>query len=458
MKKGKKITMPMSVEAQIRTRARNLPVDRCYVSHEWEETGLAEVVVTRKHVNGNITFGFYVVDLFLLGVKDCFYGFNESPADVEERLELSDDFEECDYTLAHNIIFEGIAFAEECGFEPAKNFVKTAKFILEEDTDDIPQMDIPVGKYGIPVIFVTPENNMQREIAVLDKTVGHDNYIICHVDEDGNFVDEDDEDYDENDEDYDEDDNRFFYDNYYDAKEEIISIGAEQFIENYGVNMTTTELMALTDIFYEAQFGSMDDINIHELIIDDDRYNPVLNRLPELGKHTDSIQSIIDKMDDDKETALAEMEALAAAHPDDVYVGVTHIALLFDLGTEEDLERLILYWYDRASDHYAFRMFYAKWLTVKERFDEVLDMFGNHPGLDAITKEDLPFTEDMVCDFCACYVLAWLSKDNIAKAEPYYQLLLIMDNVTKLVNDAFLAMVNKKKKVLVGSLSSELQT
>ena len=58
MKRGKVVSMPNSTEAQIRTRARNLPVDRCYVNDNWEDAQIANVVVTRKHTNGNISFVF----------------------------------------------------------------------------------------------------------------------------------------------------------------------------------------------------------------------------------------------------------------------------------------------------------------------------------------------------------------------------------------------------------------
>jgi hypothetical protein len=55
----------------------------------------------------------------------------------------------------------------------------------------------------------------------------------------------------------------------------------------------------------------------------------------------------------------------------------------------------------------------------------------------------------MVCDFCVCYVLAWLSKDNIEKAEPYYQLLLMLEIVTRHVQKAFMEMALKKRKAIM---------
>ena len=178
MKRGKVVSMPNSTETQIRTRARNLPVDRCYVNDNWEKAQIVNVVVTRKHTNGNISYGVYLVDLLLLGVKDCFYAFNQSPMELKDRLfNGAINFVECDYVLAHNIVYEGIAFADEYGFEPVKEFTRTGKYILEEDSDDIPEMDIPVGKDGVPVVSVTSDENRSYEITTLDKTAGPGNYI-----------------------------------------------------------------------------------------------------------------------------------------------------------------------------------------------------------------------------------------------------------------------------------------
>ena len=450
MKKGKVISMPTSPEGQIRLRARNLPVDRCYVNKDWEESQMANIVVTRKHVNGNVTFGFYLVDLMLLGVKDCFYAFNESPIELEDKInDERANFIECDYALAHNIIYEGIAFAEEYGFEPVKDFTKTGIYILEEDTDDIPEMDIPLGYKGneIPVVFVTPAHDRKREIAILEKTAGHGNFKVFHVDDEGDYDDdEDDDDYDDED---DEDDDDF----YYDVVDDIFNMGYDKYIEEHKGSLTATQELALIDIAYaslvkDTKFDKAKERM--ELIIEDDRFVPDLERLPETEKYLDSIQSIVNKMDDDEDAALAEMEALTAAHPDDAALGILHIGLLHDLDRKSEEEKLTHYWYDRARDHYAVRLMYAELLIDQERYDEVFELFGNKPGLDALTTENLPFIPMMVAEFCACYALAWLSKDEMNEAESYYQILLMLDShKTDIVNQALWVMMNKKRDTIL---------
>lgn len=458
MKKGKVISMPTTPEAQICLRARNLPIDRCYVNENWEETQMANVVVTRKHVNGNITFGFYLVDLLLLGVKDCFYGFNESPIELEEK--INDEYAnymECDYELVHNIIYEGISFAEDSGFSPVKDFTKTGIYILNEDSDDIPTIDIPLGYQGegIPVVFVTPENDRKREIAILEKAVGRGNFRVFNIDDDDyndDFNDDDDFDDDDDDDFDDDDDDDEAYSEYSDIIDEIFDLGFENYIEEYRDKMTLMQELALTDVSYSLYFGKLDFKKVMKqmaLIIEDRRFDPDLERFPGMEVHLESLKSVIEKMDDDKDGALAEMEALSAAHPDDVALGVAHIGILYDLNKYSEAEKIICNWYERTGENYAIRLLYAEWLALQDRYDEVFKLFGNKPGLDALTKDDVPFTDNMVAEFCACYTLAWLSKNEMNKAESYYQIVLMMDRRTEIANKALWEMMNKKRDAVL---------
>ena len=97
--KGKTIKMYDSPGKAIRTRARNLPFGKCYVNSDWKTGHLANVIVTRLHVNGNVTAGMYLVDLLCLGVKESWYLFNESKHRVLEFLNKDDGhtFIEIDY-------------------------------------------------------------------------------------------------------------------------------------------------------------------------------------------------------------------------------------------------------------------------------------------------------------------------------------------------------------------------
>lgn len=183
----------LSPKQYIQTRARSLPVYKCYVNKDWEEAHIAQVIVMRRHVNGNVTTGIYLVDLLCLGVKDAAYFFNEPEAELEERFsdQFTEMFEQVDYALAHNIVYAAHDFALEYGIKPHVDFA-IAKFILEEDSDAVELVEIEVGQQGKPHLVVRQAGDNADALAKLKKNAGEGNYYYT-IGEEG------DEDYEEDD-------------------------------------------------------------------------------------------------------------------------------------------------------------------------------------------------------------------------------------------------------------------
>src|SRR5476651_1816007 len=130
-KKGKVVSLKpaqLSPVNYIKTQARSLPIFECLISEDWESQGICNIIVSRRHKTGNFTVGIYLVDLYCLGVKNAMYEFNIDPEEYEYLTENSGDLEECEYVLAHNIIYGAIEFADDFGFQPHKDFA-IAKFI-----------------------------------------------------------------------------------------------------------------------------------------------------------------------------------------------------------------------------------------------------------------------------------------------------------------------------------------
>ncbi len=198
----------LSPEKYIKQKARTLPIYECWVNSEWAEDGLANITVARQHTGGNFTLGLYLIDTKCLGVKDANYFFNMSPVEYREFLDHQReamDIENIDYKLAHNIIFAGLEYADDYDFKPHPDFA-VAKYILEDDTDDIELIEIGCGDdEGNPIYVRGPLDNNVRAaeiIAHLEKTAGPDNFTFIdgregteweneHFDEDYD-VDEDD--------------------------------------------------------------------------------------------------------------------------------------------------------------------------------------------------------------------------------------------------------------------------
>lgn len=122
----------------------------------------AHVIVSRKHDNGKFTFGCYLVDLLEDGLKDSLAEVNIEGETLD--LVMGDpemQFIEIDYDLAHNIIYQGLEYAEDMGAKADKSFLWT-QYVLEEDTDDIPLIPVPFGDDG---------EEMGEEPSLLDASI-----------------------------------------------------------------------------------------------------------------------------------------------------------------------------------------------------------------------------------------------------------------------------------------------
>lgn len=179
----------------MREKARALPLGKCYIAPpDWQESGMTHVIVSRVRPSGNLVMAAFLVDTFCLGVKDAGYHENMPSSDFEEylnnyRKEMG--LEEISYNEAHNIIYGAMAFAEEGGIKPIKEF-DPAGYILEEDTDDIPLIEYDFGKNGKHFLVVNPDRKEMPYYHILKKNLGDDFEFVMPYGED------DEEDYDDN--------------------------------------------------------------------------------------------------------------------------------------------------------------------------------------------------------------------------------------------------------------------
>lgn len=161
----------------MREKARTLPIGKCYIApRNWQESGMAHVIVTRMRPSGNLVMAMFLVDTFCLGVKDAGFHENMPSDDFEEYLDnykKGIGLEEISYNEAHNIIYGAMAFAEDGGIEPAKEF-DPAKYVLEEDTEDIPLIEYDFGKNGKHFLIVNSDRKEMPYYHILKKNLGED--------------------------------------------------------------------------------------------------------------------------------------------------------------------------------------------------------------------------------------------------------------------------------------------
>jgi hypothetical protein len=188
MAKKKKIKSPITLltpEKFIRTRSRSIPIFKCYVQKNWEKLKFTEVIIIRKHTNGNFTIGAFFVDLKCTGVKKCLHYFNLLPVYYDDFCKnvITNDYIEVKYELAHNIIFAGYEYAQELGIPQATNFDSIMIYFLEEDNENIELIDIECGLDNMPWLMETDMDTTKKikeYIQILDNGIGKGNYLYAN--------------------------------------------------------------------------------------------------------------------------------------------------------------------------------------------------------------------------------------------------------------------------------------
>ncbi|NOZ46375.1 MAG: hypothetical protein GXO79_06295 [Chlorobi bacterium] len=171
-----------TAEKYFKTRAKDLPFHECYINAKWNEKGMATVFISKKQPSGNYIYAIFLIDIYCLGVKNAMFNFNQNSIkyeDLKSKLFSSEDFVLYDIVETHNIIYGAIDYAEELGFKPHKDF-NIAEYILNSDLIDDGIDEIEFGHNGKPLFVAGPDDNVNRIINTLKRTVGEGNfyYII----------------------------------------------------------------------------------------------------------------------------------------------------------------------------------------------------------------------------------------------------------------------------------------
>lgn len=159
--------------------ARKLPFYECLINQDWRDSGLATIVISRQQPNGNLTFGVFLVDIFCQGLKDtfcnCDFSIGKYKTELVDKSYSQQKSMKCPVSLAHHVIYDGIAYAAQFGFRPNEDF-KLSRFILDAKADVEPCEDIEFGRDGKPLFISGPHDNANRIIQQLTLTAGNGNF------------------------------------------------------------------------------------------------------------------------------------------------------------------------------------------------------------------------------------------------------------------------------------------
>lgn len=162
-------------------QARGYPIEGCWAQKNWEDGGLAVIVVARRQPNGNLVFGSYLVDTYCLGLKDAYCNADIPSGHFHREMlpmmysaagqptKISPD-------LAHEIIYGGIEYAQQFGFRPHRDF-DLAQLVLDPPDAHPRTGRVKFGKDGKPFFVQGPHDNVEAVLRQLDRTVGKGNYL-----------------------------------------------------------------------------------------------------------------------------------------------------------------------------------------------------------------------------------------------------------------------------------------
>jgi hypothetical protein len=182
--------------AAARAESPESPVLGCWINQEWnvgllidgepagaEEWagvgGLAQILVARRHRHDKVKVCGYLVDVFCLGMKNTYgpevmdeLGLHRFVATYYSAFESEPV--EVPIELARDIVFGGVEYARNLGFEPHREFVDVADHLGTWNGSS----SITFGKNGKPFYVSGPNDNPNSVIRTLAKSAGEGNFDV----------------------------------------------------------------------------------------------------------------------------------------------------------------------------------------------------------------------------------------------------------------------------------------
>ncbi|WP_339135018.1 MAG: hypothetical protein WGN25_16850 [Candidatus Electrothrix sp. GW3-4] len=174
-------------------QAFNAPVYECWEAEplfdQDSDVGIGSVMITRKANNGDILAGVFLIDVYCLGIKDCFVRvFNEEnyPSFLE-KVNMQGKLKKIHPTCARKLIEKAGEYAANLGFSPHKDYREAKKIFGDIESAACPR-SFEFGKNGKPFYMAGPYDKpsfVKNVVNKLAKKCGPDEYhYVAPMDDD----------------------------------------------------------------------------------------------------------------------------------------------------------------------------------------------------------------------------------------------------------------------------------
>jgi hypothetical protein len=159
-------------EARQLVEAARGAIESCEVTEEIFNVGIGWVVLARTLPSGRIGAGFFLVDVWCLGVKDAFFRVmtRETFEEYMEVSSLAQPFVDIDPPRARKLLHDAAAYADFLGFARSEGFVEAEKIFGEIA---MAMETFSFGKEGKPFFVSGPNDSPARVRRILDTLAKH---------------------------------------------------------------------------------------------------------------------------------------------------------------------------------------------------------------------------------------------------------------------------------------------
>ena len=146
------------------------------------DSGCGYLLVSRFKADGRVESGFFLLDMFCLGVKDagfhCFYSMADYRESLVDRLFPDEDPVRMTPAAARKLAEDAVSYARGLGFSPGADYKKASRVFGGITTADCDE-EFMFGKDGKPFYIQGPHDSparVERILRVLEARCGEGGY------------------------------------------------------------------------------------------------------------------------------------------------------------------------------------------------------------------------------------------------------------------------------------------
>lgn len=181
-RKSKMGTLKQAATTPAHVTFSQWPIHECWVPVELWEAGIGQIIVSRKNGPDEIATGCYLLDVWCLGIKDCFVRLM-STADYKELLQkasmMTGELKQVEPAYASTLVYKAREFALQFGFKPHNDFLKAHWMLKNIARDD--SLLFTFGKNNQPLYIPGPHESpadIRRIMHKLDSSLGQEKLLV----------------------------------------------------------------------------------------------------------------------------------------------------------------------------------------------------------------------------------------------------------------------------------------